>query len=729
MASESTLSSIDTYTFAERLEALVARKREHTTAKQQAYKSLDTDDHGSILMPEKVEFTPKSNHENGGSYGSRCVGENFGALLAALPPYVNPMSSLLGAWYIDRPAYRNGPHWPPDSEFDYSHLRESQQKYNIIAGIGAQHHFCPEVRIGFELGWSGILEKIRHYKQNPPDGAEDGFYEGHEATLLGIQACMRKHVERAREMAAVEENEQIKANLLDMADMNERLIDEPPRTFQAACQFIAWVSTVTRTFHGAGGIGQLDELLQPFYDGDVEAGVLDDEEAIFHLICMFLIDTQYYQVGGPNPAGEDRTSKVSFLILEALHRMKTTSNITVRVWEGLDEELFHKAVQYLFEDRNGSPRFMGEKGMTEGFMRNGYSREFARERVTSGCHWAAIPGKEYTLNDVVKVNFAAVFDAALREMLADPEVKNSVDALWAFYEKHLRLALDCIRQGLDIHLRHMYKVLPELPLNLLMYGSIERGRDTSHGGVDHYNMCVDGSALATVADSFAAVEQRIEQEKRLTWEGLLDVLDRDFEDAEPIRLMLKNIPRFGSSGSRADDYAVRLTQLFVDVVKESPTPDGFNCIPGLFSWASTIGMGRAVGATPNGRRAHTPISHGASPDPGFKDAGAATAMAMAVASVQCNYGNTVPLQMELDPGLGKQRDGIEMMKALIRTFCDLNGTLLNLNVLSKEQVLEAHKDPSKYPDLIVRVTGFSAYFRMLSEEFRQLVVDRIISEN
>jgi formate C-acetyltransferase len=366
--------------------------------------------------------------------------------------------------------------------------------------------------------------------------------------------------------------------------------------------------------------------------------------------------------------------------------------------------------------------------MTEGFMRSGYSLELARERVTSGCHWAAIPGKEYTLNDIVKISFAAVFQIALGQMLADRDVENSAIALWTGFEKHLGRAVDCTKRGIDHHLRHMHKVMPEVPLNLLCHGTIERGRDVTHGGVDYYNMCIDGAGLATVADSFAAVEQRVDREGRLTWTELGAVLDRDFESAEQDRLMLNSIDRFGSGGSRADEYAVDITNLFVGLVAGTPTPDGFKCIPGLFSWANTIGLGKSVGATPNGRHAGAPISHGANPDPGFKDAGAATALANAIASVQCGHGNTVPLQLELDPGLVNQADGVANMKALIRAFCEMGGTLMNLNVLSKEQLLEAHEDPAKHPDLIVRVTGFSAYFRMLSKEFRQLVVDRVISE-
>ena len=152
-------------------------------------------------------------------------------------------------------------------------------------------------------------------------------------------------------------------------------------------------------------------------------------------------------------------------------------------------------------------------------------------------------------------------------------------------------------------------------------------------------------------------------------------------------------------------------------------------IPGLFSWANTIPMGKSVGATPNGRRAGDPISHGANPDPGYRKDGAPTAMAVAIANSQPGWGNTAPMQMELDPALSKDEGGIESVANLIKTHFDLGGTQINLNIMDAEKVLEAHKDPSKYPDLVVRVTGFSAYFASLSPEFRQLVVDRILKES
>jgi formate C-acetyltransferase len=234
--------------------------------------------------------------------------------------------------------------------------------------------------------------------------------------------------------------------------------------------------------------------------------------------------------------------------------------------------------------------------------------------------------------------------------------------------------------------------------------------------------------LATVADSFAAVETRVEREGRLSWAELADHLRADFAGptGERARLMLKSCGRYGAGNAPGDDWAVRVSRLFTEQVKSAPTPGGRLCIPGWFSWSSTIGMGKRVGATPNGRKAQAPISHGANPDPGFRRDGAPTAMAQAIARIQPGYGNTAPMQLELDPGAGVDDAGIARVIELIRTHFALGGTLINLNILDADTLHAAHRDPTAHPDLVVRVTGFTAYFAALSPEFRQLVVDRIV---
>ena len=241
----------------------------------------------------------------------------------------------------------------------------------------------------------------------------------------------------------------------------------------------------------------------------------------------------------------------------------------------------------------------------------------------------------------------------------------------------------------------------------------------------------DGAALAVAADSLASISRRILREHRFTYRQLLDYLDSDWagEEGEKARLFMNSVDRYGKGGSEADELAVRLSRIFADEVKAQRTPKhGFQMIPGLFSWANTLTMGATLGATPNGRKAGQPISHGANPNPGFRKDGAATAMSAAIASVQPGYGNTAPMQIELEPSVTTEEEGVELVMALIEDHFANGGTLINLNVIDAERVRKAHEDPSLYPDLVVRVTGFSAYFASLSPKFRQLVVDRILDK-
>ena len=267
-------------------------------------------------------------------------------------------------------AYRN-PQWNPD--FDFSHLQKEHQKYGIYPGIGATQHFCQDMTIGFKLGWGGLLKKIRRYRRVNPEASD--FYDGLEQVVLGVQDWIRRHVEAARALAEKEENPTLRRNLKEMANINERLITEPPRTFQEACQWTAWYQMIARMYNGSGSMGRIDVWLWPFYERDVAAGRLTDEEAIFHLACLFLNDTQYYQLGGPDANGKDVTNKLSFLVLEAVHRLKAPANIGIFVWRGLDRELLRRGVEIMLEDKMGFPKFLGGDALIEGFMKNGYPIE------------------------------------------------------------------------------------------------------------------------------------------------------------------------------------------------------------------------------------------------------------------------------------------------------------------------------------------------------------------
>ncbi|PIU92813.1 MAG: hypothetical protein COY42_09790 [Armatimonadetes bacterium CG_4_10_14_0_8_um_filter_66_14] len=510
--------------------------------------------------------------------------------------------------------------------------------------------------LGLKLGWGGLLQKVRYYRHENADAGD--FYDGLEDVITGVQDWVRRHAEAARSMAEAEQRPQLRENLATLADICARQVCAPPETFREACQWLVFFQAVAKMYNGSGEWGQLDKLLRPYYERDSAAGLLTDDEAVFHLACLLLSETAYIQLGGPDADGQDLTSRVSFLVLEAVHRLKTPANLAVRVGQGLSEELFRRGLEILCEDRMGFPKFVGDRAVTEGFMRNGYPVEVARTRTYAGCHWLAIPGREYGMCDMIKIDLARVFDLAFWEATEAP--------------------------------------------------------------------CAAGDEPPSVADLWL----RFEREQRLTWDELARHLKENWagDHGERARLMMRNVPRFGSGGSLADEWALRLSRTFTDAVAGKPTPDGFRMVPGLFSWAKVIAFGQRLGATPNGRRAGEPVSHGPNPEPGFNGGGPGTPtqMVAAVAAVQPGYGNTAPLQLDVDPGVAGTALGVSQAEALVRGHFQMGGTLVNLNVLNKETILEAAKNPEKHPDLIVRVTGFSAYFASLSDDMRQYVADRLV---
>lgn len=408
-----------------------------------------------------------------------------------------------------------------------------------------------------------------------------------------------------------------------------------------------------------------------------------------------------------------------------LHYMPDWLKNNLKNIEFIKNGATNQCVRCLIKNKNGWPRFCNDKALCEGYMKNGIDKKNARERIAVGCNWMCVPGREFPMNDTVKINIAKVFTEALADLKTEENKSN--ERLFELYEKHLKKAIEITAQGINLHLDHVWEVSPELIMNLMMKNILETGCDSSQAA-EIYTIGVDGAGLAVVADSFGAIEERIEREEVLNWEELFDALDSNFSD-ERTRLILNSTPKYCSGRSAADEWAKRLTKSWVTLIKAQKMPKGRMLVPGWFSWSRTIEYGSKVGATPNGRRAGEPISHGANPNPHFRADGAPTAQSNGIASVQCGYGNTAPLQIEFDPHVKCDDAGVESVLSLIEGHFEQGGTLININVLDGEKLMAANKNPDLYPDLVVRVTGFTAYFASLSPQFRRLVVDRFLDNN
>ena len=732
-------------TYADRLRSMRETKVRHTLEKRTQNGYTNLDDFGTVPVGADYEVMPWYNSANGSFYGYEGMCENFCRVMDAHEPYVDPMEMLCGRWRDMLVNYRGDVHYLPDwlkkkphimklmqsatdqwskrwdeQRFPYDDLKPLQLKYNIQTGIDSDAHFACDYRIGFALGFGGLLKKLAEYRAVNPDKA--AFYDAETRTVEAIVRFIDRHIEKIKALLQAEERPEIRDNLCEMRKTCEAVRLDPPKTFREVCQWTAFFNCASRVCTRDGAGFQLDGLLLPYYENDVKNGILDDETAKFLIANLLLIDPHYYQISGVDENDRDMTNHLSYLILEAADSINISCNLTVRVHPNCDREFLHRAIFYLLKNQNGWPRFCNDEALCTGYMRNGIDKKTARERIAVGCNWMCVPGKEYPMNDTVKINVAKVFEVAMQEMREGED--RSTERLFSLFEAHLARAIEITAQGVNLHIDHQWEVTPELVMNLLMHNTVERGEDISHCA-ELYTVGVDGAGLAVVADSFGALSERVEKEKRLTWDEMYTALDDNFQN-ERTRLMLSSTPKYCGGNTAADAWAKRITESWVRLVKAQRMPEGRQLVPGWFSWARTIEYGSKVGATPNGRRAGEPISHGANPNPKFREDGAPTAQSRGIASVQCGYGNPAPLQIEFDPSLKADQEGIEVIERLILGHFAEGGTLININILNGEKLLAAHKNPDLYPDLVVRVTGFTAYFASLSPNFRQLVVDRFL---
>ncbi|MDP4133068.1 MAG: pyruvate formate lyase family protein [Bacillota bacterium] len=736
-------------TYQDRLAMMRKTKIEHTLSKRAQDGYMDIDDFGTVPLPDDYYLEPWYNSPNGSFYNLDGMSENFCRVIKAHMAYVDPVEMLCGRWRDMLVHYRGDKHYAPkwqqkstavnhlteeekkdvgskrwdEVRFPYNDLKPYQEKYNITTGIDGDAHLACDYSIGLELGFGGFLDKINKYRKINPDKA--AFYDAEEKCVLAIIDFVQKHIDKIEELLKTEKRPEIKENLEKMLQVSKNVKYDPPKTFYEACQWTAYFNCASRIYTRDGAGFQLDGLLYPYYERDVKAGILDDETAKFLIANLLLIDPHYYQLSGVDENDNDMTNHLSYLILDAADSINIAANLSVRVHDNCDKEFLKKAVYYLFKNKNGWPRFCNDKALCEGYMKNGFDKKTARERIAVGCNWMCIPGKEFPMNDTVKINVAKVLEQALIDL--KNEAEPSTKKLFELYEKHLKKAVSVTAAGINLHIDHQAEVTPELIMNLMMKNTLEKGMDIA-SCAEIYTVGIDGAGLAVAADSLGALETRVEKEKVLTWKEIFENLENDFAgvQGERVRQMLLSSPRYCQGGTVSDEWAMKLRDSFVKLVKGQEMPEGRQLIPGWFSWSRTIEYGSKVGATPNGRHAGAPISHGANPNPGFRTDGAVTAQANGIASIQCRYGNTAPLQLEFDPQITIEEGGVQKVVNLIETHFKQGGTLININVLDKDKLLAAHKNPDLYPDLVVRVTGFTAYFATLSPEFRQLVVDRFL---
>lgn len=516
----------------------------------------------------------------------------------------------------------------------------------------------------------------------------------------------------------------------DSALACEAVAEGPARTFREALQLM-WLTHLAFKSEGRAhmALGRIDQTLWPYYQRDIQSGSLTPDEAL-ELLCHLwarldeIGEVQNLCIGGLTPEGDDATNELSYLCLEATRRVHSPhTNLSAR-FHDTTPEAFHRACFEVIHTGIGFPAIFNDHVLLPGLEEIGIPAPVARDYCMVGCIETMLPGRQPPWSDS-RFNTPLVLLKALAWLESRP--RRSFEQLLDRFREELAAGVSDHVTQINAHIaRFPPERFPDPFLSALTRSCIARGRDIHAGGADFprfHGVCMMG--LATLADSLAAIKKLVFEERCLDYDALMSAMRDDFAGAEGMRLMLLNrAPKYGNGDPYVDEIAALAVDWMAEACLAHRMPDGGRFVAAMAANIQNIAAGREVGATPDGRRAFTPLSDAASPYFG-RDRHGPTAFLTSVATPDYHRVLTGSvINMRFDPQHFADAEGAARFAALTRYFVTQRIPELQFNFTTNATLEAARRDPEHYRDLIVRVSGFSARFVELAPEVQDDIMRR-----
>ena len=603
-----------------------------------------------------------------------------------------------------------------------------------------------------------INEELNQLRIFSTDDAQKRFFlEGSIIVLEGIKKLAYRYADLAAEMANSTEDPVRKAELLRIAESCRWVPANRPRNFYEAMQsfwFLQLVSTPTSTQN----LGRFDQFMYPFYRSDKDRGQLSDEE-VLALLCELRIKCmrpenikispqkrmqhggfakwRVMTIGGVTPDGKDATNELTYLVLDAANRVRTPHHsIAIRVHEGTPMTLLVKALDVV-KTGIGMPSFASDRSYIEYFLSAGVPLEEARRYHIVGCLDPAIPGKVsalagmfFVVPKVLEIFLHSGVDPRTGLEAGPFEINledlQTYDQFLEAFKQYLAYFIGLWTESLNIASEmHFYYYFVE---NMLMHDRIKIGKSFyQHPGVYPYDFCARmvPVGIMNVVDSLAAIKKLVFEDNKLELRVLVKALDANWNGFEEMRKMCLSAPKYGNDDDYADEVA---KDLFKFIISEESKYRGINGgrVLGI-GGASITSMwpgGAVTGATPDGRPAGEVVADGTvSPVQGRDSRGPTAALKSAMKIDQILCSSTL-LNMRFHPTALQSEEDLKKLAMLIKTYFNFGGKWIQFNVVSRETLLDAQKNPESYRDLVVRVAGYSAYFVQLGKALQDDIIAR-----
>jgi formate C-acetyltransferase len=595
-------------------------------------------------------------------------------------------------------------------------------------------------------------------------GDADAYRKEQELKAMSVAAgavirFAERHAEKAEELAAVETDEQRKAELEKIAQVCRWVPAHAPRDFWEALQSYWFVHLGVLTEQNTWDSfnpGHLDQHLYPFYQRGIDEGTLTRDQAQELLGCFWVkfnnqpappkvgvtaaesgtyTDFCNINTGGVRPDGSSAVNDLSYLVLDVIDEMRLlqpSSNIQL---SRKNPDRFLRRALEIVRKGWGQPSIFNADMVVEELLRQGKSIVDARAGGTSGCVETGAFGKEayiltgyFNLPKVLEITLNNGLDPRTGKCIGietgDPAEFATYEELFDAYKRQLRHFVDIKIRGNNVIERLYAEHLPAPLLSLLIDDCISKGRDYNDGGPRYNTTYIMGVAPGTAADSLSAIKHHVFEQKSVSMAELLDALRADFRGYEKTRLLLWNkTPKYGNDDAYADDILSEVFDVFYDMINGRPNTKGGTYRVNYLSTTCHVYFGSVTGATPDGRKAWEPQSDGISPAQGADRFGPTAVIKSAARMDHARTGGTL-LNQKFTPRVVEGEAGLTNLQHLVRSYFKLDGHHIQFNVVTAETLREAQANPENHRDLIVRVAGYSDYFCDLPPALQNEIIAR-----
>ncbi|MBP6143873.1 MAG: glycyl radical protein [Proteocatella sp.] len=656
-------------------------------------------------------------------------------------------------------------------------------RHKILNNIGDEWKRCYEAGIftefmeqrgpghtvGGDLFYKKGFLQLKQEAQNSIDRLDfmndrEALSKKHQLEAMKI-ACdaiiiyAKRYSEYAREMAEKEENTARKQELLTIAHNCEVVPANPPQNYYQAIQMYWFVHIgVTTELNpwDAFSPGRLDQHLYPFYKVDVAEGSLDDDKALELLECLWVkfnnqpappkvgitlkesstyTDFANINTGGIAPDGSDGVNEVSYLILDCMDEMRLlqpSSNVQI---SRKTPQSFVKRACEISRKGWGQPAFYNTEAIVQELLNAGKTLEDARKGGTSGCVETGAFGNEayiltgyMNLPKIVELTLTNGYDVVSKQQLGlqtgDPRDFKSYEELFDAYRKQVEYFIDIKIKGNNI-IENIYAQYMPVPfLSLVTNDCITNGKDYNAGGARYNTNYIQGVGIGTITDSLSAIKYNVYDNKKFTMDEMLKAVENNFEGYEEIHnLVCNKTPKYGNDDDYADEIMRSVFDLYHDTVTGRPNMKGGKYRINMLPTTCHVYFGEVMIASPNGRLAHKPVSEGISPEKGADTKGPTAVIKSCSKMDHLSTGGTL-LNQKFAPAVVAGETGLDQMANLVRTYFNMDGHHIQFNVIDRETLIDAQKNPQDYKDLIVRVAGYSDHFHNLSRELQDEIIGR-----